>query len=238
MSAGSASLQGRRLRKESLPVMRPTRTGFTLIELLVVIAIIAILAAILFPVFARAREQARKTTCSSNVKNISLANSMYVQDYDEMFMPQIYTDYDWTGLTKTGKVIAAPLDPYMRNKQIHPCPSDTSTWKATGGKFPTSYAWSYKLGGKSLASVLYPAQVVTFNEIWAFHMGKYGKCYDPAWECLGLQTGNEVMLAFADGHVKYTRSIGTNANPKAHDWRTEYYNVKADDLGQNTYDIR
>ena len=61
------------------------RRGFTLIELLVVIAIIAILAAILFPVFARAREQARKATCMSNLKQIALATLQYVQDYDEMF---------------------------------------------------------------------------------------------------------------------------------------------------------
>jgi prepilin-type N-terminal cleavage/methylation domain-containing protein len=59
--------------------------GFTLIELLVVIAIIAILAAILFPVFAQAREQARKTTCMSNMKQLSLATLQYIQDYDEMF---------------------------------------------------------------------------------------------------------------------------------------------------------
>jgi prepilin-type N-terminal cleavage/methylation domain-containing protein/prepilin-type processing-associated H-X9-DG protein len=214
------------------------RSAFTLIELLVVIAIIAILAAILFPVFAKARDQARKTTCQSNIKNIALANSMYVQDYDERFMPAIYTDYTWTGLDKSGKVFPAPLDPYMRNKHIHPCPSDTSSWKATGGKFPTSYAWSLKLSDKSLASVLYPAQVVTFNEIWSFHMGKYGRCFDPHWECLGLQVGNEAMLAFVDGHVKYTRNRGTNANPKAHDWRTEYHNVREDDLGKNTYDVR
>src|SRR5437588_7739 len=61
--------------------------GFTLIELLVVIAIIAILAAILFPVFARARENARRTACISNVKQIGLAWMMYVQDYDETFPP-------------------------------------------------------------------------------------------------------------------------------------------------------
>lgn len=67
--------------------MRPTykRKGFTLIELLVVIAIIAILAAILFPVFARARSQARKTTCASNLKQLGLAFLMYAQDYDETF---------------------------------------------------------------------------------------------------------------------------------------------------------
>ena len=67
-------------------VYRRKPRGFTLIELLVVIAIIAILAAILFPVFARAREAARKTSCLSNMKQIGLAAMMYVQDYDETFM--------------------------------------------------------------------------------------------------------------------------------------------------------
>ena len=65
-------------------------SGFTLIELLVVIAIIAILAAILFPVFAQAREKARQTSCLSNTKQISLAHMMYVQDYDEIFCPGRY----------------------------------------------------------------------------------------------------------------------------------------------------
>jgi prepilin-type N-terminal cleavage/methylation domain-containing protein len=61
------------------------RVGFTLIELLVVIAIIAILAAILFPVFSQAREKARQSTCNSNSRNISMAAAQYVQDYDEQF---------------------------------------------------------------------------------------------------------------------------------------------------------
>src|SRR5579863_320427 len=69
-------------RRKEKPLKR-TQHGFTLIELLVVIAIIAILAAILFPVFAKAREQARKTVCLSNMKQIGLAAMMYVQDYDE-----------------------------------------------------------------------------------------------------------------------------------------------------------
>src|SRR5437899_22610 len=66
------------------------RTGFTLIELLVVIAIIAILAAILFPVFAQARDKARQATCLSNCKQIGLAHMMYAQDYDETFSPSRY----------------------------------------------------------------------------------------------------------------------------------------------------
>ena len=67
------------------------RSGFTLIELLVVIAIIAILAAILFPVFARARESARRTSCISNLKQLALGTMMYAQDYDETY-PMSYQD--------------------------------------------------------------------------------------------------------------------------------------------------
>ena len=68
------------------------KQGFTLIELLVVIAIIAILASILFPVFARAREKARQTSCLSNMKQLGLACSMYAQDYDELLPTE---DYNW-----------------------------------------------------------------------------------------------------------------------------------------------
>ncbi len=85
------------------------RRGFTLIELLVVIAIIAILAAILFPVFARAREKARQTVCVSNMKQQGLAVAMYTSDYDEMYPPARY----WK----------SKLDPYMKNQELWKCPS-------------------------------------------------------------------------------------------------------------------
>ncbi len=90
------------------------KRGFTLIELLVVIAIIAILAAILFPVFARAREKARQTSCLSNEKQIALAVLMYVQDYDER-MP--------VSRSTGGENWRETVSPYIKNEQIWVCPS-------------------------------------------------------------------------------------------------------------------
>jgi prepilin-type N-terminal cleavage/methylation domain-containing protein/prepilin-type processing-associated H-X9-DG protein len=99
------------------------RTGFTLIELLVVIAIIAILAAILFPVFARARAKAFQNTCLSNVKQLTLGVLMYVNDYDERFMPALA---GWAyGPTWKGDIY-----PYVKNPDLFRCPS----------YFPVSYS--------------------------------------------------------------------------------------------------
>lgn len=95
------------------------RRGFTLIELLVVIAIIAILAAILFPVFARAREKARQSSCSSNVKQIMTAWKMYSTDYDGQFTHHIYGT-----TTAVAYYWYYPMAPYIKNNQIWQCPSD------------------------------------------------------------------------------------------------------------------
>lgn len=101
------------------------REAFTLIELLVVIAIISILAAILFPVFARARENARRSSCLSNLKQIGLGMMQYVQDYDEMYPNAYYTD--GAGTTFWWSM----LQPYVKSSQVFTCPSspfkDTST---------------------------------------------------------------------------------------------------------------
>jgi prepilin-type N-terminal cleavage/methylation domain-containing protein/prepilin-type processing-associated H-X9-DG protein len=97
------------------------RRGFTLIELLVVIAIIAILAAILFPVFARAREKARQTSCLSNLKQLGTALQMYCQDYDSMTPP--HNDDDGTEGWRWFQ-FPIVLTPYTKNYQILKCPSD------------------------------------------------------------------------------------------------------------------
>jgi prepilin-type N-terminal cleavage/methylation domain-containing protein/prepilin-type processing-associated H-X9-DG protein len=99
--------------------MARSRAGFTLIELLVVIAIIAILAAILFPVFAKAREKARQTSCLSNVKQLGLGQLMYIQDYDEMTPVHRCGDSGHAWLYCTHECIL----PYVKNVQIFRCPS-------------------------------------------------------------------------------------------------------------------
>ncbi len=111
-----------------------SRKAFTLIELLVFIAIIAILAAILFPVFAQAREKARQTSCLSNLKQAGLGIMMYVQDYDETFPKASFWDtskpfseyYLWTS--------QRCIQPYMKNVGIYRCPSDS---------FPTGHDAAY-----------------------------------------------------------------------------------------------
>ncbi len=152
------------------------RMGFTLIELLVVIAIIAILASILFPVFARARENARRASCMSNLKQIGLGIQMYIQDYDER-MPLVVGDdagpssgnpYGW----------ADSLYPYTKSTQILKDPSDprgvTANWPAKPG--PTNYNYTdywfnsrldvYSGAGTpnvgiNIAALTYPANTVS-----------------------------------------------------------------------------
>lgn len=127
------------------------KRGFTLIELLVVIAIIAILAAILFPVFARAREAARKTACLNNLKQLGTGVMMYAQDYDEtvpstnfatMGSTQIWANYNWS-------YIWVILDPYLKNQGILACPSATKNMVGPAPQINVSYGYNEYLYDQS-----------------------------------------------------------------------------------------
>jgi prepilin-type N-terminal cleavage/methylation domain-containing protein/prepilin-type processing-associated H-X9-DG protein len=136
---------------------RFSRRGFTLIELLVVIAIIAILAAILFPVFAQAREKARQVSCLSNEKQILLAAQMYTSDYDETYhrilTGEVVFDNN-PGGTDQGFGAENALGPYVKNGGVWHCPSDpyqrddcANDRFGTGIGYPISYSFTHHQGG-------------------------------------------------------------------------------------------
>jgi prepilin-type N-terminal cleavage/methylation domain-containing protein/prepilin-type processing-associated H-X9-DG protein len=150
-----------------------TRRGFTLIELLVVIAIIAILAAILFPVFARAREKARQTSCLSNLKQLGLGLLMYSQDYDEQLAPT----YMWLQPPANWPLISwrPMVYPYIKNAQIFVCPSDSGEGNDPSGfqVGPTSYASNQEVmpAGRGpvdcgTAKITMPAQTIMVFDAW------------------------------------------------------------------------
>jgi prepilin-type N-terminal cleavage/methylation domain-containing protein/prepilin-type processing-associated H-X9-DG protein len=166
------------------------RSAFTLIELLVVIAIIAILAAILFPVFAQARESARTTACLSNQKQIGHGLTMYLQDYDEVlpaadwgnaYKGPPFTSFGFqTGAGSAPPTWADVLQPYIKNAQVMKCPSDGSGNPLLNGSAvpgaPLSYALNYYFyrtltafrgnsDGGSLAEIQAPASKIYIAEV-------------------------------------------------------------------------
>lgn len=213
------------------------RGGFTLIELLVVIAIIAILAAILFPVFARAREKARQTSCSSNLKQLCTGMLMYAQDYDESVVP---SRLHWSG-TQTYVDFTRLLQPYVMNEQIYICPSDGSPASRTDTYMLTrSYAVNYTVhpneGGNpmSLATITVPAETVSIVDSCATHPGihstggynELGTAWHPTYwpdrchasDSRAAPRHNKMSnMGFIDGHVK-TMDVPSTTQP-VHMWR-------------------
>ena len=212
--------------------MRSDR-GFTLIELLVVIAIIAILAAILFPVFARARENARKATCQSNLKQLGTAEMMYVQDYDETYQ----ISYTIPSLAVPGAGGSADgsnvnwwryeLQPYIKNWRVFLCPSGAPVADPSyaGNQMLTNYAMNTGIFGKSMAQVRYPADLymIADGKHWVFQAGNQGYVMAYANVCsAGCTAANRSdnnarhmagsNMAFADGHVKYQKASEICAN--------------------------
>ncbi len=183
-----------------VPHGRRNRPGFTLIELLVVIAIIAILAAILFPVFAQARAKARQASCISNMKQLALSNVMYCQDYDELY-PTAYGYYPglgwmWNYLVPVpinspctngscgpswsqgfGGAWTNVIQPYSKNYQILNCPSMTAyntTYTAASGApaaQKTSVSYNGLLMSVPQALVNQPAQLPMITESWGGNVG-------------------------------------------------------------------
>lgn len=129
--------------------------GFTLVELLVVIAKIGLLAAILFPVFGRARENARRTSCLSNLKQLGLTFSQYGQDYDEMFPPYTETNANQItpdGVFHTNVLWQHVLWPYIKNVQIMNCPSDKSVNYIGSYGGGLDYAFNYSIPSTTICT--------------------------------------------------------------------------------------
>ena len=135
------------------------RPGFTLVELLVVVAIIALIAAILFPAFSRVRENARRTTCESNLKQIGMGLLQYVQDYDE-HLPLLVTNDTSVERTEDFNNPASPanalrdIEPYAKNTQIFQCPSSTVLPPgSTNPNAPTTFSSTNYMGNGVLFTV-------------------------------------------------------------------------------------
>lgn len=190
------------------------RRGFTLIELLVVIAIIAILAAILFPVFARAREKARQTACLSNVKQMGLGVMMYVQDYDEFMPPYFSTGVrgpELPVLPGTTLYWMDILNPYVKNWQIFICPSGGS-YAGTNQAYVGSYGANYLLWTHwgtafrtSIGEIEKPAETICVAESvsyltqWDPGIPSSGGGY---WGQLSSRHNEQNNVLFFDGHAK------------------------------------
>lgn len=180
---------------------RRNNHGFTLIELLVVIAIIAILAAILFPVFARAREAARATSCRSNVKQIMTAVMMYAQDNDETLH---YHD----GRTNPQTCWAFIINPYIKNGQVWKCPSDNqpaNIWDGTATDYYISYGWSWTwINGQSLAAIAKPADTIAVTDAtnWVSRPMDNYPVVAPAYYPVVYRHSEMANIGFLDGHVK------------------------------------
>ena len=163
---------------------RLRKSGFTLIELLVVIAIIAILAAILFPVFARARENARRSSCQSNEKQIALGFKQYLQDYDEKYP---VADANWP----------TAINVYTKSVQILRCPSASS-----GAADAIDYLYNTNLGAKRESVIQASALTVLNAEKDRATAANFATA--PSAPMRHFEGSN---YAFVDGHVKWLKTV-------------------------------
>ena len=200
------------------------KKGFTLIELLVVIAIIAILAAILFPVFAQARDKARQSACLSNVKQIATAIQLYTDDYDETYPATCEQDCGlipdgWGNITnKNAHSVKVLLQPYCKSLDLFVCPNATRLRQYDNDYGFCSYVWNggvmdVNKGTPAMASLNNPSSIIlsiecTYADQWNRMMPYWHK--NGHWWCGSLinsinppHAGKTLFnMAFADGHAK------------------------------------
>ncbi len=197
------------------------KSGWTLIELLTVIAVIAVLAAILLPVLFQAREKARQTTCLSHLKQIANATLMYAQDYDEV-LPCFWDYYNgenqwggWIFYSVFGQCVPNNFDPakgsiypYVRNKQVYPCPSDRcqqgNSYAYNGALSPNPVAQA-GVGfhfGSPLAAIPEPASTIMFTEEAAEHGSTDDGHHLPEGNYPSDRHHGRSNFAFCDGHIK------------------------------------
>lgn len=246
-------------REHTREPLNRRRQGFTLIELLVVIAIIAILASILFPVFARARENARRASCQSNLKNIGLGLLQYSQDYDES-MP--FMDNN----AATGdRYWMDTMQPYMKSYQILKCPSDSRSTEPGPGVNFTSYGvnacgWNDNITYHGPISTNISSggiKVVRLSVIGSpsttVFMGDSGSgWYTPTW--CDVATNNSynpnvtpktfsvwqerhletINTLFSDGHVKAVKLSYYNESSPSGFYNTGFANAKYQYLTNNS----
>lgn len=219
-----------------------TKHGFTLIELLVVIAIIAILAAILFPIFAEARQKARQTACLSNVRQIGTAFAMYINENDQLFPIVVGGGSDWGNFSAWWPEL---LQPYTKNWKIMWCPSSSATGyagrDAAFGKMFSSYAYNCYLlgypadftaepygwynGVASEGEIKNPSETVAMCDGSTFYPGYLLtfpwtiNAYDPnnnsggTWDCgIGDPHTKGTNLLFCDWHAKWRSRISLNSS--------------------------
>jgi prepilin-type N-terminal cleavage/methylation domain-containing protein/prepilin-type processing-associated H-X9-DG protein len=217
-------------------MLRSRRAAFTLIELLVVIAIIAILAAILFPVFAQAREQARMATCLSNLKQIGTGVMMYVQDWDETYPNNRLATLPGGGEGSKRLVTwkTATL-PYVKNFDVYRCPSNPRNHLGDETKdseqwgFPT-FPISYAYNGSALWSAAVTKTVITLSSIPEparfIMLIESNEAYSDMglWNFPGgyfVHKTKRMQVLYFDGHAKSTRfahTLGTSESDQQWAW--------------------
>jgi prepilin-type N-terminal cleavage/methylation domain-containing protein/prepilin-type processing-associated H-X9-DG protein len=200
--------------------------GFTLIELLVVIAIIAILASILFPVFARARENARRSSCQSNMKQIGLGMLQYSQDYDEKLVPA-WIGPSWGARTARWMEVTQP---YLKSGQIFVCPSTTRAYDSnpTGanfGAYAINLAYGNNGGPKSPgiipdvadqasiglssleepATTVWAADAVDWQNYWTTNPAIVTTTTPRTLGAVSERHLETAVVLYCDGHVKSNR---------------------------------